>query len=92
MILKKIRKIYELTLQINKYLEYNADYTTGPTVFINFSGHINMFEIRVYKDGWHAGDECTYKDMCYLEDQTAEASLDRMIQYLEGLMYESRCE
>lgn len=87
MILKKINKIYELALHLNKRIEdWDSGSTLGPTVFINFSGHVNMFEIRVYKDGWHAGDDCTYKDMCYLEDQTAEASLDNMIQYLEGLL------
>lgn len=87
MILKKINKIYELALQINKYIEdWDSHSTVGPTVFISFSGHVNMFEIRVYKDGWHAGDGCTYSNMCYLEQQTAEESLDNMIQYLEGLL------
>lgn len=86
MILKKINKIYELALQINKYVEDNDSITTGPTVFINFSGHVNMFEIRVYKDGWSVSAYATYQNRCYLEQQTAEESLDNMIQYLEGLL------
>lgn len=87
MILKKINKIYELTLHINKYIEDNdSSSTVGPTVFINFSGHVNMFEIRVYKDGWEAYKDPTYRNKCYLEQQTAEESLDNMIQYLEGLL------
>ena len=86
MILKKINKIYELALQINEYVEGNDNITTGPTVFIKFSGHVNMFEIWVYKDGWSVSEYATYRNWCYLEQQTAEESLDSMIQYLEGLL------
>lgn len=92
MILKKINKIYELALHINNYVEGNDISTKGPTVFIKFSGHVNLFEILVYKDGLRKSGRATYRNACYLEQPTAEESLDNMIQYLEGLMYESRCK
>lgn len=85
---EKVLKIMELALLLNlTETEYEI---TGnkPTVFVNFSGHVCMLDIRVYFKGWEAGAAPDVQKIVYLDGHTAENELNEVIDTLEKLYEE----
>lgn len=53
-----------------------------PTVFIYYSGHINVLEVQIYSDGW-APDEGVSADTSYYF--SLDKDEDKLMQVLENL-------
>ena len=67
-------------------LEVHRKYGTKPHVFMEFSGHVDWFEIRVFKDGWR--EDNTTPDFERRFDTHNEITLDGFCQvtdYLDSL-------
>lgn len=63
-LLNKIAEITKLAVYITS--ETDAD------VFIDYSGHVDDFEITIYPDGWRRGGfivNCDYKNSTYIYNQ-----------------------
>ena len=73
---KKIHKILDLAL------EKNAE---KPTVFFNFSGHVNWLEIQIHADGWRSGQLADKEYTVRVGDGCRLDSEDTVIAALEAL-------
>ena len=74
---KKIHKILDLAMEKNK---------ENPTVFLEFSGHVNSLNVRVYRCGWDYGMNYDNAFRVYLDKHfLVNESLDDIISYLEEL-------
>ena len=74
---KKIHKILDLAMEKNK---------ENPTVFLEFSGHVNSLDVSVYRCGWYYGMKSDKEFIVYLDKHfRGDASLDNIISYLEAL-------
>jgi hypothetical protein len=51
----------------------------GFSVFADYSPHINALEVRVYPDGWKRGSTAPYWKTVYLEFDSAERQLKRIL-------------
>ncbi len=53
--MKKVNEILQLCFEING-LEARKQSITGekPTMFFEFSGHVALLKIQIYKTGWYA--------------------------------------
>ena len=68
---------------ISKAYEINEN--TVHTVFVDFSGHVELFEIKVYLNGWKEYKEVDIKLEVYLDEKHAKAELQHMLDKLEEL-------
>lgn len=74
---KKIHKILDLAMEKNK---------ENPTIFLEFSGHVNSLHVYVYRCGWDYGMNSDKEFRVYLNNHfRGDASLDDIISYLEAL-------
>ena len=74
---KKIHKILDLAMEKNK---------ENPTVFLDFSGHVNSLYVYVYRCGWESWAKSDKEFRVYLNKHfRGDASLDDIISYLEEL-------
>lgn len=74
---KKIHNILELAMEKNK---------ENPTVFLEFSGHVNSLHVYVYRCGWEPCMNSDKEFRVYLNNHfRGDASLDDIISYLEAL-------
>ena len=55
-----IVRIMRLALQVNRETEHD--------VFVNFSGHVNLFLVDVYYDGWSMPYKPDFKAEFFLDD------------------------
>lgn len=55
-----IVRIMRLALQVNRETEHD--------VFVNFSGHVNLFLVDVYYDGWSMPCKPDFKAEFFLDD------------------------
>lgn len=77
---EKILKIMELGLEVNSR-EKN-------TVFVNYSGHCDVLELRIHSEGWKEGKGANFFRDVYLDtlsQREAEINLDGIIKELERL-------
>ncbi|WP_336154729.1 hypothetical protein [Fusobacterium polymorphum] len=77
---EKILKIIELGLEVNSR-EKN-------TVFVNYSGHCDVLELRIHSEGWKQGKGANFFRDVYLatlSQREAEQNLDGIIKELEEL-------
>lgn len=77
---EKILKIIELGLEVNSR-EKN-------TVFVNYSGHCDVLELRIHSEGWKQGKGANFFRDVYLatlSQREAEQNLDGIIKELEKL-------
>ena len=77
----------ELIVEITKIaLEKNK--RNKNTIFISYHGHVNLFEIRIYKDGWNFDEDWDYEKRLYLDrDETVEniKKLAEILEYIKEL-------
>ena len=77
---EKILKIMELGLEVNSR-EKNI-------VFVNYSGHCDVLELRIHSEGWKQGKGANFFRDVYLatlSQREAEQNLDGIIKELEEL-------
>lgn len=74
---KKIHKILDLAMEKNK---------ENPTVFLEFSGHVNSLHVSVHRCGWEPWVKSDKEFRVYLNNHfRVNESLDDIISYLEEL-------
>lgn len=101
---QKFLRIMELAMQLNSTPTKNGYTGNKPTVFVQFSGHIPLFEVEVHSHGWQAGRSCDVSCTCPIDGEAfnLDRSLDfsgrphtylnisQMLSYLESLVSEWR--
>lgn len=92
---EKMLRVLDLVLTLNP--EETDREITGekPTVFVNFSGHVGLFETHIHSQGWGDTpyDNPDYSWKFYLTEnpEIIENRLDRIIEIL-GSYVERWCE
>lgn len=84
-LIKQIEKIIRIALMINqKHVN---------TVFINFSGHVNWFEVSVFLNGWKEGKNADFEERISLDyDDNIYERLENVSNYLKKIGFEDEEE
>lgn len=64
---------------------YEINNNTEHTVFVNFMGHVNWFQINIHLNGWKKNLSPDIKIETYLEEKMAIENLQYMLIKLEEL-------
>lgn len=72
-----IVKIVEKALQINSRQKN--------TIFIHYSGHVDGFEIEIYKKGWKEYKNPDYSKDIYMCNRTSEENQKELTEILQEL-------
>ena len=79
---RDIHRILDAVLDING-LQANEE--PHPTTFFKFSGHVEIIEAELYRDGWRAGKfHVTKEAPVHRKPFHKEVSLSEMADWLEG--------
>jgi hypothetical protein len=78
-IMKLVLDIMQLGIEISK--------NTTTDVFVNYSGHVDLLEVYLYKDGWEEDKERYYSENIYL-DKAGYQSEDGIIETLQKIRAE----
>ena len=73
---EQLHKLLDIVLDGNGFESRTREKTgTLPSLFFDFSGHVNNLSIRMYADGWHEGAE--WKDFdFYLDYDISDERID----------------
>ncbi len=84
-LIKQIEKIIRIALMINqKHVN---------TVFFNFSGHVNWFEVFVFLNGWKEGKNADFEERISLDyDDNIYERLENVSNYLKKIGFEDEEE
>lgn len=84
-LIKQIEKIIRIALMINqKHVN---------TVFFNFSGHVNWFEVSVFLNGWKEGKNADFEERISLDyDDNIYERLENVSNYLKKIGFEDEEE
>lgn len=77
---KNILRILELCMKLNPTSTKRSETGKKPTVFFNFSGHVNVIEIEICEDGWsndNSNKYLTYNISIYRQECIQTHSDDR---------------
>lgn len=60
---RKAQRILELAMKINNTPTERELTGDKPTVFVWFSGHVNMLDVEIYQKGWdkNTQSDCSYR-------------------------------
>ena len=64
---------------------YEVNEKTEHTVFVNFMGHVNSFEVQICLNGWVGDKSPDIRLETYLEKKIAIENLKNMLDKLEEL-------
>ena len=92
---EKIGKVLEMAAQINSS-QTSRDITGDkPTIFVEFYGHVALFEVRIHFFGWGDApyDEPDYSWKIFIDEdqENVKKQLDDIIKLLKQLV-ERECE
>lgn len=78
----------ELVLEIMKIaLEKNKEHKN--TIFVDYCGHTDQIQVRVYRNGWNADDDPDYNAIAYLsgiyDDKKNREDIQGILKYLKKL-------
>ncbi len=78
----------ELVLEIMKIaLEKNKEHKN--TIFVDYHGHTDQIQVRVYRNGWNADDDPDYNAIAYLsgiyDDKKDREDIQGILKYLKKL-------
>ena len=77
MVKELILKIMERALEINSKQKN--------TIFIRYSGHVDGFEIEIYKNGWKEYKKEDYSKCIYMCNRTSEENLKELTKIIKEL-------
>lgn len=90
-VLNSVATVLALVLATNGYEERQRIYTgTLPTVFFDYSGHVNTLFIRIHKDGWKS---CENYDRAWdikLNKPIPEETLASIAEYCASCLEEKK--
>ncbi len=89
---RKAQRILELALKINNTPTERELTGNKSTVFVWFSGQVNLLNIRIHSNGWSASSKPDYESDIYLSDDSlndkpAEDKLDECISILKDIWH-----
>ncbi len=64
---------------------YEINEETKHTVFLDFSGHVNKLEIRIYEKGWKDEEDATLKKEAYIDESDSKEQLKEILKELEKI-------
>lgn len=64
---------------------YEINEETKHTVFLDFSGHVNKLEIRIYEKGWKVEEDATLKKEAYIDESDSKEQLKEILKELEKI-------
>lgn len=73
-----INEVMTLAVRVNE--------KTETTVFVDFSGHINEFEICLYETGWRVNASVSYRSVASIDEPDCRRPLSGMIRKLKGIL------
>ena len=91
MLEEKLARVMALAFKCNNITDYIQRLSASgkPNIFVRFSGHVNLFEVSIYKRGWYENAEADHMYSFYLASPDAERKLDEIINLLEVFNNES---
>lgn len=81
---EKFKKLVDLAYELEKL---------GADVFLDYSGHVETIEVRVYLNGWKVDTDPDYFNECYLDGREwvfGEDNIDECIKSLTRMLDEKR--
>ena len=76
---EQLHEILDLVLDTNGFERRTRSHTGSlPTVFLDFSGHVNSMNIRLYKDGWVPSTSLDIEWNFYLDETINPALIESM--------------
>ena len=90
---KQILETICMLLEANG-LEERKQSVTGsmPTIFFEYSGHINALHVELYKNGWSTENERDNKWVFYLDDELSKAPIEAMTKEISETVHERTIE
>lgn len=64
---------------------YEVNKNTKHSVFLNFSGHVNLLSVNYHKNGWKASSDPDYRKEVYLNEKYADIELEQILNDIEKL-------
>lgn len=64
---------------------YEINEETKHTVFLDFSGHVDKLQIRIYEKGWKDEEDATLNKEAYLDESTSKEQLKEILKELEKI-------
>lgn len=90
-VLNSVTTILALVLATNGYERRQRTYTgTLPTVFFDYSGHVNTLNLRIYKDGWEGGGNYDRAWDIDLNKPIPGETLDSIAEYCTSCLEEKK--
>lgn len=86
--IEKVKRIMELVLLLNPTDTKQGLTGNKPTIFVDFSGHCSLLNVRIYSKGWDSGAACDYNHYIMLDCNEAIKQIDDCIGHLESLYAE----
>ena len=88
---KQIHEIIDILMDANGYESRQRSLTgTLPTIFIYYSGHVNMLSVDLHKDGWKAGDDVDKKWEFRLNDTIPDETINSINAEISDAMKGSK--
>lgn len=88
-VLEKIGKVIEMAAQLNPSSTSRDITGEKPTIFVEFSGHVSLFAVRIHFYGWGDApyDEPDYSWKIFIDEdqENVEKQLDDIIICLNRL-------
>ena len=90
-VLNSVATLLALVLATNGYEERQRKYTgTLPTVFFDYSGHVNTLFLRIHKDGWKSGGNYDRAWDIELNKPIPGETLDSIAEYCASCLEEKK--
>ena len=67
-------------------LSYDVNQNTKHHVFLDFSGHVSQFTLKVYEGGWETDKNHSFYLDFYLDDEGFEEKTKGTLSYLKSLL------
>ena len=90
-VLSSVIRLLALALDTNGYEERQRKYTgTLPTVFFEYSGHVNTLFLRIHKDGWKCCENFDRAWDIRLNKPIPEETLASIAEYCASCLEEKK--
>ncbi|MEE0264368.1 MAG: hypothetical protein UD936_01975 [Acutalibacteraceae bacterium] len=87
---RKAQRILELAMKINNIPTKREVTGNKPTVFVWFSGHVNLLNVEIHSNGWVEKSVPDYVHQIYLSDESADDMLNECISVLKNIWQKYR--
>lgn len=86
-----VKTLLALALETNGYEKRQRDYTgTLPTVFFDYSGHVNSLSLRIHKDGWESGHNDDREWWITLDEPIPDKTMESILEYCASCLEDKK--